>query len=527
MGISEWLKHDNELKGQILDYVRTQKYIRLNSSSATGSRTETLNNFRETNKLLLKEILMRFEKAFLKTPIVSNNQVIGPEELNGNNPATRFEEMVNRHMESVYRKHNLSNGYAKANADLIANAKSTQKQAYIELAPAEEELYTKITLMGEAPVVGDLVKIFEKAPYGWKDISTLDILLRAAKKGYSRFEWRNEEIDFVAFADKALNSRERDAITIHKEKIHSQDEVNNFIHVVNNEIFAETLIPSNTSDFKEAIEVFRKKLQPKIISLNHLKDEYEAYPFASHIKAFYSSLSEIYNARNPEQIAEQTIAQKDHLKKARDTSMYVEEFIQHNFKSYEQISTFAEANRNNFSSLDETLVVRADDLMEYLKRDHEPWDKFPQMKKIYKELNDAIKNRLNALKDAVITIYETIFVEITARQKELGIEASNLTTNAEFYLQKINKETQITQLEIYELKANEFRAENFKKLEDFKAQEEARKSGEAYVSSVDVSIATEMPPTTIENEVQLDEYLKKLKAKLMVKLSKNQKLWLS
>ncbi|MFT3737964.1 MAG: BREX system P-loop protein BrxC [Breznakibacter sp.] len=527
VGISEWLKNDNDLKAQILEYVRTQKYIRLNSSSATGTRTETLNNFRETNKLLLKEILLRFEKAFLKTPIISNNQVIESEELNGNNPAARFDEMVKRHMESVYRKHSLSNGYAKTNADLIANAKSTQKQTYTDLNPAEEELNSKIALMGEAPVVGDIVKNFEKAPYGWKDISTMDILLGIAKKGHRRFEWRNEEIDFATYADKALNSRERDAITIHKEKVHSQDEINNFIHVVNNEIFAETLIPSNTSDFKEAIEVFRKKLSPKITSLNHLKDEYEAYPFATHLKSFHRSLSEIYNARNPEQIAEQTIAQKDQLKQARDTYMYVEEFIEHNFKSYEQIAGFVDSNKNNFASLDETLIVKADDLADYLKRDHEPWDKFPQMKKAFKELNDAIKERLNSLKTEVVKTYETIFEEITARQKELGIDAANLTTSADFYLQKINKETQITQLEIYELKANEFRAENLKKLEDYKAQEEAKKSGKTYVSSIDVSIAAEMPPTTIENEEQLDEYLKKLKAKLMVKLSKNQKLWLS
>jgi hypothetical protein len=31
--------------------------------------------------------------------------------------------------------------------------------------------------MGENPNVGDVVKNFEKAPYGWKDAATLDILL--------------------------------------------------------------------------------------------------------------------------------------------------------------------------------------------------------------------------------------------------------------------------------------------------------------------------------------------------------------
>jgi hypothetical protein len=526
VGISEWFKNDNDLKAQVLEYVRTQKYIRLNSSSATGSRTETLNNFRETNKILLNEIKLRFEKKFLQTSIISNNQVIEAGELNGSNPISRFEEMVKRHMEEVYRKHKLSNGYAKANADLIANAKSTQKQTYNDLTPAEEELNTKVTLMGEAPVVGDIVKAFEKAPYGWRDISTLDVLLKIAKKGLRRFEWRNEEIDFVAYAEKALNSRERDAITIHKEKVHSQEETNNFIHVVNNEIFAETLIASTISDFKEAVKRFKEKLQPKISDVNKLKEEYEAYPFASHLKSYQKQLSNICTG-SEEDVVRKVLESKDQLKKERDTYMYVEEFIEHNFKPYEQITSFADLNKNNFASLDDTLIVRADELVQYLKTDHEPWEKFPQMKKAFKELNDAIKSRLTSLKTKVIGTYEAIFEEIDARHKELKIDVANLTTSADFYLQKINKENQISQLEIYELKANDFRADNFKKLEDYKAEKEAKKSGKTFVTSIDVSVAAEMPPTTIENEEQLDDYLKKLKAKLMVKLSKNQKLWLS
>lgn len=527
VGISEWLNEDKDLRDQILEYVRTQKYIWANSSSSTGTRTETLNNFRKANEILLNEIKLRFEKKFMQTAIVSKNQVVQADELNGNTPATRFEEMVKRHMEEVYRKHQLGNGYASSNAELINNAKSTQKQIDAVLSAAEEELNAKINLLGDAPVVGDLVKEFDKAPFGWKDVTTLDVLLRIAKKGLRRFEWRNEEIDFVAFADKALNTRERDAVTVHKEKVHSQEETKNFIHVVNNEIFAETLIPSTTTDFKEAVETFKAKLSPKLVAINKLKEQYEAYPFGSHLKSFHQALGEIYNERNSEHLVEQILAQKEFLKNARDSYMYVEEFIQHNLSSYQQIAQFAEANKNNFNSLDETLTVRSQELTQYLKSDREPWDKFPQMRKIFKELNDAIKSRLNDLRKEVVALYETIFEEIDTRKEELQIHEAHLTTSADYYLQKINKEEQITQLEIYALKANEFRSENFKRLEDFKAKQEAKSKGEEYVSSVDISIAAEMPPTTIEDEQQLDEYLKKLKAKLMVKLSKNQKLWIS
>ena len=42
------------------------------------------------------------------------------------------------------------------------------------------------------------------------------------------------------------------------------------------------------------------------------------------------------------------------------------------------------------------------------------------------------------LKTKVIEMYESIFDEIDARFKELGLDTPNLTTSSDFYLQKIN-----------------------------------------------------------------------------------------
>ena len=62
---------------------------------------------------------------------------------------------------------------------------------------------------------------------------------------------------------------------------------------------------------------------------------------------------------------------------------------------------------------------------------------------------------------------------------------------------------------------------------DFKAKADAKKSGKVYTTSIDISLAAEMPPTTIENAEQLDEYIDKLRERLMVKLAKNKKIYLS
>ncbi|MCU0325315.1 MAG: BREX system P-loop protein BrxC [Spirosomaceae bacterium] len=524
--IGDWLKNDKELLTKFQDYVRTQVFIKNNKANATGTRNETIAGFRETNLVLLNEIYLRFEKSFLQTAIISNNRIVGANDLNGLSASARLDDMIKKHTEELYRKHKLSAGYATTNAELIANAKTGTQTSTVGLELAEEELNNKLNIMGDGPIVGDVVKQFEKPPYGWKDIATLDILLKIAKKGIRRFEWRNEEVDLVTYADKALNSRERDALTVHTEKTHSPEETNAFIHAVNHEIFNENLISAG-ADFKTAVESFKKNLEPMARKVNNYKTDYEGYPFGVALKTYHQLLSEIQQSRNPESVVAFVMAQKKQLRSARDTFMMVDEFVINNFETYQQIAEYFRQNKNNFVALDETLLPKADLLQNYFAHDHEPWDRFPQIRKAYRELHEALQKRVNDLKADVIGTYEAVFEAIEARRKELSISEPNLTPDAANFLQKISKESQIAQLELQALRANDFRAENLKILEEFKAKQLAKQSGNEYIKSVDVSVASEMKPTLIETPEQLDTYLATLKQRLLAKLAKNKKIFLN
>jgi hypothetical protein len=527
VGISEWFKNDNDIKTKVLDYCRTKRYIGMNTSIATGTRLETLNNFKEANTQLLKEILAKFGEKFMQTSMVSKNQIIKAEELNTNTPASRFQFMVKRHMEEVYNKHHLAADYATNNATLVFNAGSKQGKLFDTLSPAEEEVNTKLSFEGESPVVGDIVKHFEKAPYGWKDITTLDVLLHLAKKGIRRFEWRGEEVDPTVFADKAINSKERDAITIHKEKTHSSEEVSAFIHAINNEIFAESLITSDLKDFKLAVDEFKAKLKGKITNLNTLKESYDAWAFSVHLKHYYNDLSEIYTSRNNDEVLQLVLKNKTKLSEHRDNYKMLEEFIDNNFNAYEDIASFIKENRSNCETLDEVMQVKATELTDYFKNDTEPWDKFPQIKKAYKELHKALSEYIEELRTRVMQTYEQIFREIEEHKNLLDIKEPNLTGDPKAYLANIKKEKQVAKLEIMLLKADDFRATSFKVLDDYNAQLKAKASGKDYQASTSIAIAKEMPPTTIETPEQLDDYLNRLREKLMVKLAKNKKLFIN
>lgn len=525
IGISEWLNNEQDLKSKILDYIRTQKYIRDHSKDAKGTRHETLKSFRENNVLLLNEIKLRFDKLFATTSICSKNRVIESSNFSGATPALRYDNMLTKHWEEVYKKHGMSNNYATSNAELITNSKSGAQITAGGLAPAEEELTNKLNLMGDGPLVSEVIKAFDKPPYGWKDLSTLDILVKLGKLNHRRFEWRNEEIDVVTFADKALNSRERDALTIHSEKVHSQEEVDAFKACVD-EIFPEGLISPKALDFKETVESFKSGIQPFLTELNELKTNFEDFPFAHHSRTLHSTLKDIYQ-KNPEALVESVHSQKDHLKEARDLNMLLKEFTEVQIDNYKRIADFVHQNKSNFNSLEDDLQAKSKELEQYLQIDREPWEKFPQMNKAYKEIMAAIKSQLDDLKTKVVENYEKVFEDIDEHKKEIGLEEANITTDGDHFLGKLKKQNDIAQLKIAQLESTNIRSENLKKLDDFKQEKEAKKTGKAYVASTEVSIVAEMPPTTISTPEELEAYISKLRERLMVKLSKNQKIFIN
>lgn len=526
VSINEWFFGDTDFRSKLDDYVRTQVFIRANMSTASGPREQTLKNFRDINERLMSELKLRFEKRFLETTIISNQQVVTADELNGSTPRVRFTDMVNHHLEAIYSKHNLSKGYATSNNALHASAANKQTSIDKSLTPAEQELDNYLSLHGDGVSVGDVVKDFEKAPFGWKDISTLDMFVQLAKKGLRQFEHRSEEIKVKEFAEQALNSRERDAITVSKAKVYSQEETANFISMVNNDIFAEVLIPSSITDFIKAVDTFKDKLKPKLDALSKDIDMYYQSQFATHIKTFHKHIEELYLIRNPEEVVKRTGDQKNYLKTARDKYMQAAEFANRNFEDYQRMITFVEDNRSNFTDLGEDYTIRTEDFIDYINNDNEPWERFPQMRKLYNELNKAIRERVKALREEVVERYEKIFEEIDKRKAELK-DGANITTNKDYLLQQINRDTSLDKLKLQKLQANSFKRENLKKIEDRKQEEKAVKTGESYTKPIDVQIVAEIEPTTISNEQELDAFLQKLKEQLMQKLKNNKKLWLN
>ena len=512
------LQKDDKLRKDLMQYLRTTLYLKTEGKKQ-GQRGETLATFSRNNDLLRDDLRKRFDKLILAASCISNMQVVGPQEFNGATAKARFEDIVQKHLEALYSKNSLATGYATTQEELKSKVSTAQSSIKDDLlTPAEQEVEATLLLLPEGTTVKEIVDKFEAAPFGWKDINTLDVLLSLLRKEKRAFHWRNDDADAKMYVEKALNSREREAISIHGRKGFSVAELHQFVSTVNHDIFAENLLPTQQLDADTLLHEFKDKLKPRLAQMNQLQTKCEGLPFNDHFRQFHQQLATLYEERSPERLFAAVESNKSKLGELRDTCAQAREFVENKWDNFQTFRQFVKTQRPNFSTLEETDRVRAVRLEEYVEHDNQPWEHFPEMRKIHEGLKRALDERLRALQQQVREQYNHIFDELETQAKSLDLEA-NVLPDREKITDRQTKAASISELQLAIAKAPGFKAECLRELQDHKADRD-RAAGKT-VKRAEVFVIHDDPDlnaTHIETEAQLDAYLAKLRAKLMSKL---------
>ena len=519
--IHEWLNEDKIFKEDFFKYAKTATYLAQNSTNSIAGRKETNERFAKNNSLLIESLQKRYVEKLRDTNFIVGQQAVFANELAGE-PATRFDKIIERHLSELYSKNLLSKSYATRDVELAEQANIKQTAGIKELTPAEQEMESKLLINGEGFSVSDLVKLFEKEPYGWKDISTLDVLLRLVQKEKRRLEYKNEPIQNDRFATLASNSRERMALAIFAQQGIPAHELQAFVQAVNFDIFAQTLIPNQSGDAKQVVIDFKDSLKPILEKANKAKETHQKFAFSSHFEAYHKLLSAIYLMRNDHEIIKQVMSQKELLKTTRDNFTNAVEFVENNLDAYLHIGQFIKEYGANFNALDDTTQTKGARLQEWFSNDNTAWERFPEMKKINKELEAAIKEHIKQYRENVLDAYHKAFDFLETKQIEIGIATANTLPNRAYYIEKIEKEKDIRNLKLKENDLSKLQSDALKNLLDAKAEQEKAagnigKRAEIYTVHDDPDFQS----TQIETEAQMDEYLGKLRKKLLLKIQNN------
>jgi hypothetical protein len=538
---NEWFVHDKSLRKLLNKYIKTNKFIGQNLSAAQGRRKETIQNFGIEAEKDRENLALQFKTNFAKTRFISAQAIVNAEDLTKQSAKDRLDEVIDKHLKEIFNKHDFAKNYVKIQGELRIKAADGQQTTDKSLTPAEEAVENYLNMQSEGIAVSDVVKHFEKVPYGWKDISTLHVLIELNKKDKRRFEWRNQLLSLKDFAVEAVNSRNRDAITIFAQKGYSPLEVANFIHEVNNVAFSETLIPSNTQDFKIAVETLKEKLKDVLKTTNDLKESNEGLPYNQHFKAYYTAIALLYEERNEDKLFNSIFEKSATFAELRDKYVSTKEFVEDRTPSMLSFKEFTKTHYANFNTLDEVDKIKAQRLQEFLKSDSEPWNHFPEMKKIHKDLKNALQTKVNELQLEVGQKYQAAFEELVAKQTEF--ELVNILPDMTTYLEALQSRQTIAELQLEIRKVKDFKANQLKRLYDARPKLEPEpetttipekgSTGETpspapkpypkpkratfYTVNEDDDL-----PNQIESEAQLNDYINTLRAKLLAKLKNNE-----
>lgn len=529
ININEWFNADQEFKKDFLTYCKTTKYLEDNRSTATGRKVKTLEEFSQNNAKLLKDLQLRFERSWSHVSFTSAQRVIPANSVGAANPAARYQEMVAKHLESIYKYNKWGEGFAQSNTELQSAIEKSIKMPTLdnELDLAETEVNNKISQSGNEMNLSDIVKLFEKAPYGWKDIATLHIVFNIVKKKHRALFYLNDEMELKQYYDKAINSSSRNSIEVKSTKEYNQEDIEAFKKAVKNIFVTYTFLSNQT--VAEMLTDFHDFLGKNLIEVNQYKEQYEGYPFTTTLKSFHKRLAEIKEIKSNDKLIQKLLENSNVLQTERDAFTDLKDFIDNNFSSYNEIRNFVSAEKSNLEKLGEDYEERVKEITTYLNTETQPALDFPTFRKMYKDLKKAQEALLDHYRQHTVVAYNDIFDELEAEIKRTNL-SPNTIPDREYIVNRLQKSKDLNFLDLELYKKDDFRLNNLKIIADAVIKSQVAEIGgdeQKYGSKLEtINLSATFAGKTISSAEEVDQLVEKLKNKLMVELGKNGKIFL-
>jgi hypothetical protein len=298
--INEWYNDSPTLRHDFEWYCKTNKYLTNGAGGASGERAKTNENFKIRNKQLSEDISRVIERRFIESRFIAQNTILEPDQINGTTPSERVKNLIEHHLNNIYKYHKLSEGYASNQIEL-KNAAANTQTALPHLTAAEQSVNDFITSNNNQITVTDLIKQYSDAPFGWRFEAVLDVAIQLVKKKKREFKYKSApRYQIVDFINKAVSTAERMSCEIVTGEDIDQallDEVvSTFKYIFNENIAA-------TSDGNEMFDTLSHWISVKIKRIEPFENEYFGkYPFGGCFQKSIQQLTTWATIRDPKKL---------------------------------------------------------------------------------------------------------------------------------------------------------------------------------------------------------------------------------
>lgn len=485
---NEWYNRDTGLKKDMDWYTKSEKYFRTNADGATGERLKTIETFKMRNQSLSERIVERLKLKLPETRFVSGQQVIESSDVNGTKIPDRYHAILERHIGNVFRYYRLADDYAATAMELRIAASSPQAAAPF-LTPAEQTVDDFISTNGNTITVHDLVRHFSVIPFGWPDTAILHMLVQLNKKKRREFEYSNQpRYPIREFIEKALSTAERTRCVVKAGEEIDQSTIDDTLRAYR-EIFNEDL--KFTNDGNKLYDDLLEKLNAKF---NHYREFEEKllgkYPFGTKFQEITHLLDDWRQTRDPRRLFGKMTGNVAPAKTLIDTCKTLVDFTGKTLDIYDRIRKFYHENTENFRTLSEEDLEKANQIGEYMKSD-EPAGNFRHIMKYNEELKDALDNLTKELKQKALKVYSEVFDELEKEMKQSQVEEPHVIADRKTVLQRIENLKGISELKLRISEAQNFKLEQIRIILAYGTEGTGDQSETYHISGITNTIKTE------------------------------------
>ena len=428
---------DKKLRDDFWYYCKVLEYLKANASNASEQRSKTNNEFRQrASELLNRSIQPAFNKILDTCPIISGQQVLNPALLGNKKATDRYKTAIAEHFKNVYPlasyiKSSSTPTTIESLKDKIRRPIGPEEYGPMNvMTEAEKEIENYLVRQSGDPTVADIITSFNQSPYGWSEIATvfwLNELVRRHLRAYS-FSG-NPNVDKSIVADNILRERNRFTVTT-AQKIDPQL-VNDFIKAWKEifNVFGREFSLDSTELFSQCHNDGQSPLNTTPINLGkysgNLKEKHAAQ-LAAILDEAIDKLTEWKTERDPEKFFKLIISEKEEGKVMMDRCKEVISFHENQLNLFNEIYSFARANKDNFEFIDDEEGKQAVTELEEIYADPRPDQTLPK----YRKRRDILKAKLAEIKAKLVAdveqAYENVFAELEefAKQNDVTFDRS-------------------------------------------------------------------------------------------------------
>lgn len=412
--LTELYANDKRLNNLFYHYCQVQKFAK--EQNLSPERRKTVEQFAQRERAIFEtEIRKRFTDMLDSCPVISGQRILGKADIGDIKGKPRYKAAITAHIKSVFNMAHLveGKGLAQTPQDLRARIKRRLDANEYLLKPMSdaEENVQNFILRGHDVTVADVVSTYAKAPYGWNEVTTIDIINELYRRNIFSYSYNNNpNVTIDEVADKIV--REKKMFTLELAHSVSPELIKKFKEAWHH-VFNQPQAPAN--DAREVYRLCHDDEDGNLCSLlrnyKTLRSEISKFPFVDDIDRMLDFFNGWKDIREHATFFETVIAQQDEAAALFDRGKQILEFKREQLDSYRDILQFVNSNQSNFELLGE----EAKDDIEQLKAivaDTEVFTHFQD----YRRLMKAVKARLGAKRDELLgqvrKAYEQMYEQI-------------------------------------------------------------------------------------------------------------------